>query len=65
MNPNKKKSKFKEAKQALLSPFKHSTFHAIPNILQSENILVKLIWLFFFLIGITLCVLVTQQSVLT
>ena len=59
-----KQSYSKNIKQIVKEVLKKSTIHGISNIIENENIIIKSLWIIFFLIFNVLCYLMCYKSVM-
>ena len=61
----RKKQKLEKISQAAKEVLVNSTSHGIPNIIRSENLIIKLVWLLFLLASTGLCSFLVAQSIFT
>ena len=59
----RKKQKLEKISQAAKEVLVNSTSHGIPNIIRSENLIIKLVWLLFLLASTGLCSFLVAQSI--
>jgi hypothetical protein len=60
---SKRKSLIDCIKERLVEYSQYSSYHGIPNLFRTNNIVVKVLWIIFFLVSAATCFYLTLESI--